>query len=173
MLRHSPPVALSDSAHISPVSGCGYLIRAATLTDRDALADVYLTCRRQTFSWVDPVQYQRADFIEDTEGERVLVCECGGQIVGFSGVWRQDNFLHHLFVLPEHQGHGAGLALLRAAMRDMDGPARLKCVAQNARALRFYTGLGGVIESTSEDGPEGPYHTIRLPNPLPLGEVTA
>ena len=167
MLRYSPQVALEDAAHVSPHSGCGYTLRVAVPADREVLADVYVMCRRATFSWLDPAQFQRSDFVEDTEGERVVVCEAAGRIVGFSGTWLPDNFLHHLFVLPEHQGHGAGLALLRASMRDMTGPVRLKCVALNQRAVRFYSKLGGVIEGTSQDGPEGPYHTIRLPNPLP------
>jgi RimJ/RimL family protein N-acetyltransferase len=169
MLRHTPREAHDQVVHVSPRSGRRYVMRVATLADRDALADVYLTCRRHTFTWVDPSQYQRTDFIEDTDGERVLVCEFAGQIVGFSGVWLQDSFLHHLFIVEAHQGQGAGLGLLRTTMRDIPGPVRLKCVVQNERALRFYTKLGGVIEATSEDGPEGPYHSMCLPNPLRLG----
>jgi len=168
MPRHNTQDAHHTGTLVSHRGSGRYSVRAAKPADRETLADVYLTCRRVTFSWVDPSQYQRADFIEDTEGERVLVCEWAGQIVGFSGVWLQDSFLHHLFIMEAHQGKGAGLTLLRAAMRDVTGPVRLKCVAQNERALRFYTKLGGIIESTSEDGPEGPYHTVRLPNPLQL-----
>jgi len=169
MLRHTPHDAHDPVVCVSPRSDRRYVIRAAVLEDRDTLADVYLTCRRRTFTWVDPSQYQRADFLEDTDGERVLVCEWAGQIVGFSGVWVPGSFLHHLFVLEAHHGHGAGLGLLRAAMRDVPGSLRLKCVAQNARAVRFYTKLGGVIEATHPDGPEGPYHAMRLPNPLHTG----
>jgi len=139
MPRHNTHDAHDTATLVSPRSGRSYTIRAATPADRETLADVYLTCRRRTFTWVDASQYERPDFIEDTEGERVLVCESAGQIVGFSGVWLQHSFLHHLFILEAHQGYGAGLALLQAAMRDITGPVRLKCVARNERALRFYT----------------------------------
>ena len=50
MLRHTPREAHDQVVHVSPHSGRRYVMRVATLADRDALADVYLTCRRHTFT---------------------------------------------------------------------------------------------------------------------------
>ncbi|MCB9629398.1 MAG: GNAT family N-acetyltransferase [Sandaracinaceae bacterium] len=142
-----------------------FLVRHAARRDRDTLAELYLTCRRQTFTWVDPERYALDDFDGDTEDELLLVCERDDRPVGFAGFWAQDDFLHHLFVSREHQGHGAGLGLLRTVQRYATGPLRLKCAVQNQRALGFYERLGGVIEATNPPGPEGPSHTIVLPQP--------
>lgn len=147
-----------------------FLIRHATPRDRDTLAALYLTCRRQTFTWVDPAHYALHDFDEDTQDELLLVCERDERTVGFLGLWADELFLHHLFVLADHQGHGAGRGLLRAAQSYVSAPLRLKCAVRNERALSFYERLGGVIEKTSTSSPasahpEGAHHTIRLPAP--------
>jgi quinol monooxygenase YgiN len=146
-----------------------FLIRHAARRDRDALADLYLTCRRQTFTWVEPMRYARDDFDADTQDELLLVCERDDVPVGFLGLWTPDNFLHHLFVLAGHQGHGAGRGLVRAAQTYATGPLRLKCAVRNERALRFYERLGGVVEATApvtaSTGPEGAQRTIVLPEP--------
>ncbi len=139
-----------------------FFIRRAERADRDDLAALYLACRRQTFSWVDPAAYALTDFDADTDGEHVLVCEREGQVVGFAGLSIGDNFLHHLFVHDTHQGHGAGRGLLRAAQSCASGPLRLKCVVRNERAQRFYQRLGGVITATQEGGLEGAHHVILL-----------
>ena len=68
MLRHTPREAHDLLVHVSPRSGRRYAIRVATLADRDALADVYLTCPRHTFTWVDPSLDHRTVFIEDKGG---------------------------------------------------------------------------------------------------------
>lgn len=143
-----------------------FLIRHATPRDRDALAQLYLSCRRETFTWVDPAAYALEDFDKGTEDELLLVCERDDRPVGFAGLRMPEPFLHHLFVKAQHQGHGAGLGLLRTAQRYAAEPLRLKCALQNTRALRFYERQGAWVEAThaAEHGvPEGPAHTLVLP----------
>ena len=142
-----------------------FLVRHGTKRDRDVLAALYLTCRRQTFTWVDPQRYALDDFDADTQDELLLVCERDDRVVGFAGLWTPDDFLHHLFVHEAQQGHGAGRGLLRAAQSYAKGPLRLKCAVRNDRALRFYEQLGGVVESTATAEPEGEHHTVVLPVP--------
>ena len=88
------------------------------------------------------------------------MAEDDSRVVGFSSVWLQDNFIHHLFVDPTQQGRGIGKMLLEACLNGkLCKPARLKCVVRNQQACEFYERLGWRVESTTEDGPMGPYHS--------------
>lgn len=128
--------------------------------DLPRLEQIYLESRISAFYWIDPTSFNLSDFSKDTEGEWVLVAECEGKPVGFSAIWVKDNFLHHLFIDPNFQRQGIGRRLLDACFAGkLQKPARLKAVVQNARACAFYETLGWEIESTTPDGPMGPYHT--------------
>ena len=82
--------------------------------------------------------------------------------VGFISIWMADHFIHHLFIDPNHQGQRLGEALLEEGLKIIGRPARLKCVVRNARACKFYEKHGWTIESTSQEGPMGPYRTYIL-----------
>lgn len=137
------------------------LIREASQADHSELEQIYLECRRSTFNWVDPKSFNLSDFKRDTEGEWILVAERAGKIIGFSSVWVQDNFLHHLYVHPKAQGKGVGRSLLDACFKgNLQRPARLKCVIKNLRACEFYEALGWTKESTTTTDAElGSYYT--------------
>lgn len=103
--------------------------------------------------------FQFKDFAVDTEGERVIVADRGGDIVGFASVWTEGSFLHNLFVERNAQGVGIGRQLLHACLEmGLKKPARLKCVVKNRTACEFYERMGWRNESTSDEGPLGPYH---------------
>ena len=90
------------------------------------LAQLFLKIRRQTFHWVEPVQFQLDDFTKQTEGERVWVAEHGANICGFISIWQPDNFVHHLYVASDWHGQGIGRALLDHGLTDTAKPGSLK-----------------------------------------------
>lgn len=136
-------------------------IRSFTETDRVALQELFLLARRAAFPWIDPATFHLVDFDEATAGEVIYVAEILGQIVGFGSVWKTDNFLHNLFVHPQYLRQGIGLALLRACVRDIGRPVRLKCLIQNTSAIEFYTAMGWMIAERGSD-PLGEYFVMTL-----------
>lgn len=138
------------------------IIRDFEKQDVNKLAQIYLNSRKETFYWIPHEQFNMNDFIADTEGESILVGISGRNIVGFVSIWTKDNFIHHLYVDKEYQGQGVGRELLKAGLRLINKPARLKCVVRNSNACEFYEKLGWILESSAEDDPLGPYHTYVL-----------
>lgn len=120
------------------------LIRAINTSDIPALRQIYLASRSAAFTWADPASLQLDDFDHDTRDERILVTEINGQLIGFISIYMPDDFIHLLFVDPTAAGHGAGQALLKAALKITGRPVRLKCVSANAHALTFYARNGWV-----------------------------
>jgi len=130
------------------------VIRPFIENDKDALRQVYLESRQDTFTWLDPGSLRLSDFDRDTTGEAIWVAERHGSIIGFVSVDEEDTFIHNLFVMTRWLGHGVGSQLLATALASIGSPARLKCVAENARAMSFYQARGWqkVGEGVSEDG---------------------
>lgn len=130
------------------------LIRPFMETDREALRQVYLESRLNTFTWLDPASLQLSDFDRDTRGEAIRVAEQGGSPVGFVSVDEGDNFIHNLFVATQWLGCGIGSQLLATSLANIGSPARLKCLVENTRAIAFYQAKGWlkVGEGVSDDG---------------------
>ncbi|WFU09312.1 GNAT family N-acetyltransferase [Rhizobium sp. CB3090] len=139
-----------------------WTIRPAYQRDTDVLADIYLRVRRMTFLWVDPGKFHSEDFVGQTPGEHVFVCEDrNGTIAGFMTLWEPDDFIHMLYILPEFQGRGAGKALLAALPDWPQRRYRLKCLVKNTRAIAFYRSLGFAIIGDGSS-PEGDYKDMQL-----------
>lgn len=138
-------------------------VRTFKESDRDSLRQVYLESRRSTFSWLDSESLHLSDFDRDTDGETIWVVERNGTVVAFVSIQNEGNFIHHLFVLPSWFGRGCGSELLATALANIGRPARLKCIARNARALSFYRANGWrkVGEGMSEDGKHYVLETIK------------
>jgi GNAT superfamily N-acetyltransferase len=78
---------------------------------------------------------------------QVWVAETGGEVVGY--VAFNDGWLSHLFVHPEHQGHGIGANLL--AHVTADGRERqLWTFEKNARARAFYEQHGWLLAERTD-----------------------
>ncbi len=94
------------------------------------------------------------DFKLSIEGEDIYAALIGEKIIGFVSVWRQDSFIHNLFVKKQFRRAGAGKALLEYAIKELGGKAFLKCASENKDALRFYTDSGWkkISSGESKDG---------------------
>jgi len=136
------------------------MIRPATAADVPHL----LRCIREL------ARYERLEHQLDLDGERLradlfgprpvcaaLIAEDGGQPIGFAlffttySTFRTRACMHleDLFVLPEHRGHGHGLALLRAVAAEAvrRGCPRLdwNVLDWNEPAIGFYRAQGAEV----------------------------
>ncbi len=111
--------------------------------DEARCQEIYTKVRASTFSWVNPKRFKPSDFGPDTLGESLLVADLPTNgVIGFVGIWLPENFIHHLYVLPEFHRIGIGRALLDSALRTIARPAKLKCQSANKNAREFYQHLG-------------------------------
>jgi len=131
------------------------LIREIKSADINTLADIYYKSRIATFDWMNPNEIELDDFHRDTKGEKIWVAELKGHVVGFVSVWEAENFIHHLFVLPNYFSQGIGSQLLATCLNHMSRPATLKCVSATNKALNFYKQKGWrTIDYGTSDGVE-------------------
>ena len=141
--------------------------RIAEPKDVARLAQIFWDCRQAGFEWLEHQTMRRDDFQRETEGELVVVAVDENQLIlGYVSVWTPENFIHHLFVHPEHQRRGVGPGLIQSLFARVQGPYRLKCGVQNVRALRFYE-REGWQQIQRGTGPDGEYLLLEfLPPPL-------
>ncbi len=130
-------------------------------SDVNQLQEVYYQTRSKEFHWLRENAISRDDFEQDTEGERIWVAERNRKVLGFISAWQQENFIHHLFVLPEHFNQGIGSRLLSVCLQNIGRPATLKCVSENTRALQFYKSKGWQTVSVAS-GAEGEYQLMQV-----------
>lgn len=119
-------------------------IRLATVDDIPVIMQIRFSVRENVLS--DPAKVTAAMCIDylDRLG-RGWVCEQAGKIIGFSYAARADGSIWALFVLPEHEGQGAGKQLLKAATDWLFHEGHSQVVLSttiNTRADRFYATQG-------------------------------
>ena len=139
-------------------------VRSATPDDADAIERIRTDTWRATYrglmpDWVlDSLGYdgtRRRRRMEQLPGNVfVLVAEHDGEVVGFvnGGPSRVEDAAHPgeiyaIYVLPAHQGHGHGGALMRAGARECLARGwrgmLLWVLRDNAPSRRFYERMGG------------------------------
>ena len=137
-------------------------VRLATPDDAEAIERIRTDTWRAAYrglmpdALLDGLGYdaaRRRAAMEVPRPERfVLVADHGG-VVGFC-VGGPDRFgvvphpeVYAIYVLPEHQGHGHGAALLRAGAREIVARGatafQLWVLRENEPARRFYERMGG------------------------------
>ncbi len=127
------------------------VVRAAMPDDHDACARIFLESRRRAFFWLDPLSLSLADYLASVQDEDVWVAERQGEVVGFASVFAADSFVHNLFIDPALRRQGIGRLLLSAVSARYPRPLRLKCVAENLAARRFYRAMGWSEEERGVD----------------------
>lgn len=131
-------------------------IRPSNFADMDILRQIYREAAESS-EGLPSIASGHISFDDAIREETIHVaCDEDGRVVGFVGVFEPDSFIHHLYVAPKSQRQGIGRALLNSLRSWLPSPWRLKCVAANVGALRFYENLGW--EPIDEgSGPDGPY----------------
>jgi ribosomal protein S18 acetylase RimI-like enzyme len=123
------------------------LLRAATLRDADAVADVYLASRRAFLPFAplvhsdDSIRRHFASTVIPAGSVTVAVARGGdGPLVGMMAVSQSDGigWIDHLYLLPSAVGRGIGTRLLEHAKSVLGSPIRLYTFQANHGARRFY-----------------------------------
>ncbi|MDQ2952684.1 MAG: GNAT family N-acetyltransferase [Chloroflexota bacterium] len=139
-------------------------VRIATPDDADAIERVRTDTWRATYrgqmpdAVLDGLGYdatRRRQDMSDMPHERfVLVALHGGEVVGFCNGGRSrteepahSGEIYAIYVLPSHQGHGHGSALLRAGARELVARGSrgmlIWVLRENAPSRLFYERMGG------------------------------
>jgi ribosomal protein S18 acetylase RimI-like enzyme len=126
------------------------LVRRASVRDYVTCAAIFARGWAHAFPQL-PREITRATFDAETEDEMILVAEDNRALLGWAGFYREDNFLHHLYVDPPFHGRGAGRALVDAVRAAAMAPISLKCSLSNAPARAFYARLGFTEGERGED----------------------
>ena len=135
-------------------------IRPVCEKDIPILEELYQRTRQHTFSGRPLTDFQIVDYAKSTDGEQVWVAEEDAEIVGFVSVYRENNFIHNLFVRPDFQHKGVGSALLHRAESALASPMTLKIALDNIKVCAFYEKHGWVKVSLHENEEE-PYALYR------------
>jgi len=129
-------------------------VRFSDRVEPEIIREVFNRSRAGTGCYGDTKLGMR-DFGALLEGEAIHIAELNGKLVGFVSVWAVERFIHHLYVLPEHQGRGVGGALLKACEDIYGLPLSLKCDFCNEAARRFYRNRGWhpLEQGVGDNGP--------------------
>ena len=129
------------------------VLRHATAADAEAMTPLFLAARRTAMPWLAALHSDEQTYwwianvvLRDC---CVQVAETGDRVVGFAA--SRDDWLHHLYVAPEHQGIGVGSRLLDDAKRRAGAVLQLYAFQRNQRARDFYA-RRGFVEVVFSDG---------------------
>jgi GNAT superfamily N-acetyltransferase len=145
-------------------------LRAATLADVDAIAEVWHRCWRDGHWGHVPealLPHRGLDSFRQRVPERLsstTVAALDGRIVGFVTVLGDE--LEQLFVMDSARGTGTAVALIRHGERviaEHSALAWLAAASGNARARRFYAREGWVDVGTFEYEAQVAHGTIGVP----------
>jgi GNAT superfamily N-acetyltransferase len=131
-------------------------VRPATTGDSFAVQAIYERSISEA-AWLPESAKQNVAFADVSIGEVIFVATADADAVdGFVSVQPNDSFIHHLYVRPDARGNFVGQALLNSLQAWLPQPWRLKCVRENAGALKFYF-RGGWSEVGSGESEHGAF----------------
>lgn len=113
-------------------------LREASRYDAKEIATLFKTTRRSNLPYLPELHTAQEDleyFGKIIEDENVIVAQSGDKVVGFCSY--NNNWLNHLYVIPEHQGRGVGKALLDNA-KAHNIELNLWVFQKNTNAIDFY-----------------------------------
>jgi ribosomal protein S18 acetylase RimI-like enzyme len=168
-----------------PLAPAAVAVRARRASDTRAVRRVARAAWRATYGPIAPPGliatvlrrgYGRERLLEGLVEPRrdALVAEVSGAVVGYADVFQDASDaceLRRIYVAPAHQGHGAGGALLSAAVEAARGrgAGRLDVAVdrENARAVQWYERRGFARCGTSRFD-VGPWSRPQVRLSLPL-----
>jgi ribosomal protein S18 acetylase RimI-like enzyme len=146
-------------------------IRNARPADAEAIAEVHDAAWRDAYRGIIPGRELERMIARRgprwwqaaiSRGSRLVVLDFGGSIAGYASYGRNRvpampyaGEIFELYLAPEFQGLGMGRRLFEAARRDLNDHGYVStlvwALADNQRALDFYTRLGGKIIRRAEE----------------------
>jgi len=124
------------------------------------LLNIFISARRSATGLPD-INPSIQEFMGMLNGEVIFTASISNKLVGFVAVWEKENFIHHLYIHPDFQNQGIGVALVNTCKQYFGLPLSLKCVEKNTQACRFYKNNGWHAIDKGI-GPEGAYILFRL-----------
>ena len=96
----------------------------------------------------DRLEKRRVQINARVDNKRFLVAKEGEKVIGLCRITRdsEENTLNAIYVLPEYQGKGAGIALWAEALKFFDSTKDIvvAVATYNQKAIGFYKRLGFV-----------------------------
>lgn len=129
-------------------------LRTARSEDAPAIAEI-IVAARLTMPYVPLDEAGARNFFRNVAPTLYdfHLAEVDGHAVGVAALKEGDDFLHHLYIHPDHHRQGIGTALLAWAKQNRPGGLQLWCFQANAKARAFYEHHGFLnVEET--DGSE-------------------
>ncbi len=146
-------------------------IRNARPADAEAIAEVHDAAWRDAYRGIIPGRELERMIARRgprwwqaaiSRGSRLVVLDFGGRIAGYASYGRNrvpampySGEIFELYLAPEFQGLGMGRRLFEAARRDLNDHGYVStlvwALADNERALDFYSRLGGKIIRRAEE----------------------
>jgi GNAT superfamily N-acetyltransferase len=115
---------------------------ARNAAEIDAAAALYVRSGQAAFTWRAPEHFRPEDFRMFALDEEVWLALMGEAVVGILSVFREENFIHCLYVDPDAQRLGVGRALVAHVRKIAAHPLTLKLDVPNRRAIQFYEATG-------------------------------
>ncbi|HWD27546.1 MAG TPA: GNAT family N-acetyltransferase [Rhizomicrobium sp.] len=115
---------------------------ARNAAEIDDAAALYVRSGQASFTWRAPEHFRAEDFRMFALDEEVWLAFLGNAVVGILSIFREESFIHCLYVDPDAQRLGVGRALVAHVRRIAGGPLTLKLDVPNRRAIRFYEATG-------------------------------
>jgi len=124
------------------------ILRAATITDADAIADVYLASRKHFLAFAPVVHTEEevrhwiaSSLIPNAE---VSIALLEDKTVGMMALSRSETagWIDQLYIHPEAVGQGIGTQFVGTAKARLGSPIRLYTFQANLGARRFYERQG-------------------------------
>ncbi|HWN26809.1 MAG TPA: GNAT family N-acetyltransferase [Actinomycetospora sp.] len=129
--------------------------------DELTLAELYelLALRVRVFVVEQECAYQELDGV-DVDAEHIWTRGPAGEVVAYLRVVgdRGATRLGRIVTAPDHRGTGAGAALMRAVLADLEGPVVL---GAQVRAQGFYERLGFAVDGPGYDEDGIPHVPMR------------
>ncbi|MEI9990142.1 MAG: GNAT family N-acetyltransferase [Rhizomicrobium sp.] len=108
----------------------------------DEAAELYVRSGRAAFTWRPDNHFRVEDFRMFALDEEVWLARIGEALVGILSIYRDENFVHCLYVDPDAQRLGVGRALVDHVRRVVGAPLTLKLDVPNRKAIAFYEATG-------------------------------
>lgn len=121
-----------------------FSFRSATPSDTEAVAQVYLSSRKEFVSFAPIVHSEEAvyQWVRDVliPSNQLIVVEQDKEIIGMMALSATEGigWIDQLYLHPDVVGQGIGTRLIEWAKTELGSPIRLYTFQENQRAIRFY-----------------------------------